>query len=104
MFSSHTPMLLSPAVRRGLLIAVGFVVLQQLCGINTVIYYGPQIFALAGIDSTQHAILATLLVSIMNMLATVIALFLVDRIGRKPLLYWGIGGMLVALLLLAFPF
>jgi sugar porter (SP) family MFS transporter len=96
--------LLSPAARRGLLIAVGFVVLQQLCGINTVIYYGPQIFALAGIGSNQHAILATLLVSVMNMLATVIALFLVDRIGRKPLLYWGIGGMLASLLLLAFTF
>jgi sugar porter (SP) family MFS transporter len=96
--------LLSPAARRGLLIAVGFVVLQQLCGINTIIYYGPQIFGLAGIDSNQHAILATLLVSVMNMLATVIALFLVDRIGRKPLLYWGIGGMLGSLLLLAFTF
>lgn len=96
--------LLSPAARRGLLIAVGFVVLQQLCGINTVIYYGPQIFALAGIDSNRHAILATLLVSVMNMLATVIALFLVDRIGRKPLLYWGVGGMLVSLLVLAFTF
>jgi sugar porter (SP) family MFS transporter len=96
--------LFSPAARRGLLIAVGFVVLQQLCGINTVIYYGPQIFALAGIDSNQHAILATLLVSVMNMLATVIALFLVDRIGRKPLLYWGVGGMLVSLFLLAFTF
>lgn len=94
--------LLSPAARRGLVIAVGFVVLQQLCGINTVIYYGPQIFALAGIDTTQHAILASLFVSVMNMLATVIALFLVDRIGRKPLLYGGVGGMLASLLLLAF--
>jgi sugar porter (SP) family MFS transporter len=96
--------LLSPAARRGLLIAVGFVVLQQLCGINTIIYYGPQIFALAGIDSNQHAILASLLISIVNMLATVIALFCVDRIGRKPLLYGGVGGMLASLLLLAFTF
>ena len=90
--------------RRGLLIAVGFVVLQQLCGINTVIYYGPQIFALSGIDSNQHAILASVLVSVVNMLATVVALFLVDRIGRKPLLYAGVGGMLASLLVLAFTF
>jgi sugar porter (SP) family MFS transporter len=96
--------LLSPAARRGLLIAVGFVVLQQLCGINTIIYYGPQIFALAGIDSNRHAILASLLVSIVNMLATLVALVCVDRIGRKPLLYGGIGGMLASLLLLAFTF
>jgi sugar porter (SP) family MFS transporter len=90
--------------QRGLVIAVGFVVLQQLCGINTVIYYGPQIFALAGINSNQHAILASVLISVMNMLATVIALFLVDRIGRKPLLYAGVGGMLASLLVLAFTF
>jgi sugar porter (SP) family MFS transporter len=90
--------------RRGLLIAVGFVALQQLCGINTVIYYGPQIFALSGIDSNQHAILASVLISVMNMLATVVALFLVDRIGRKPLLYAGVGGMLASLLVLAFTF
>jgi sugar porter (SP) family MFS transporter len=96
--------LLSPSARRGLLIAVGFVVLQQLCGINTIIYYGPQIFALAGINSNQHAILASLLVSIVNMLATLVALLCVDRIGRKPLLYGGIGGMLASLLLLAFTF
>ncbi len=96
--------LLSPAARRGLLIAVGFVVLQQLCGINTIIYYGPQIFALAGIDSNRHAIFASLLVTIVNMLATLVALVCVDRIGRKPLLYGGIGGMLVSLLLLAFTF
>jgi sugar porter (SP) family MFS transporter len=96
--------LLSPSARRGLLIAVGFVVLQQLCGINTIIYYGPQIFALAGINSNQHAILASLLVSIVNMLATLVALVCVDRIGRKPLLYGGIGGMLGSLLLLAFTF
>ncbi len=96
--------LLSPAARRGLLIAVGFVVLQQLCGINTIIYYGPQIFALAGINSNQHAILASLLVSVVNMLATLVALFCVDRIGRKPLLYGGVGGMLISLLLLTFTF
>jgi sugar porter (SP) family MFS transporter len=96
--------LLSPAARRGLLIAVGFVVLQQLCGINTIIYYGPQIFALAGIDSSQHAILASLLISIVNMVATLVALVCVDRIGRKPLLYGGVGGMLASLLVLTFTF
>lgn len=92
------------AARRGLVIAVGFVVLQQLCGINIVIYYGPQIFAMAGIDSNAHAIFASVLISLMNMFATVIALFLVDRVGRKPLLYAGAGGMLVSLLVLASMF
>ena len=64
----------SPAVRTSLLIAVGFTVLQQVTGINTIIYYGPRIFALAGITSNRNAIFATLLVAVTNMLATVIAL------------------------------
>jgi len=94
----------TPAVRRGLVIAVGFVVLQQFTGINAVIYYGPQIFALAGITSNENAIFAALLVSVMNMLATIIALFLVDRLGRKPLLYAGLSGMMASLFVLAYSF
>ncbi len=94
----------SPAVRYSLLIAVGFTVLQQVTGINTIIYYGPRIFLLAGITSNKSAIFATLLIAITNMLATIIALVLVDRAGRKPLLYVGISGMTASLFLLAYSF
>ncbi|WP_263367816.1 sugar porter family MFS transporter [Edaphobacter bradus] len=94
----------SPAVRPSLLIAVGFTVLQQVTGINTIIYYGPQIFALAGITENKSAIFATLLVAAVNVLATVIALVLVDRAGRKPLLYAGVGGMTLSLFLLSYSF
>jgi sugar porter (SP) family MFS transporter len=93
-----------PAVRTSLFIAVGFTVLQQVTGINTIIYYGPQIFALAGITSNKSAIFATLLVAVTNMLATIIALVLVDRVGRKPLLYAGVSGMTACLVLLAYSF
>jgi sugar porter (SP) family MFS transporter len=94
----------SPAVRGSLFIAVGFTVLQQVTGINTIIYYGPQIFSLAGISSNKNAIFATLLVAITNVVATVIALLLVDRLGRKPLLYAGVGGMTVSLFVLSLCF
>ena len=94
----------SPAVRRSLLIAVGFTVLQQVTGINTIIYYGPKIFSLAGITSNRNAIFATLLVAVVNVLATVIALIFVDRIGRKPLLYMGVGGMTASLFVLSYAF
>jgi sugar porter (SP) family MFS transporter len=94
----------SPAVRNSLFIAVGFTVLQQVTGINTIIYYGPRIFSLAGITSNKSAIFATLLVAITNVLATIIALALVDRVGRKPLLYAGVGGMTASLFLLAYSF
>jgi sugar porter (SP) family MFS transporter len=94
----------TPNMRKALFVAVGFTVLQQVTGINTIIYYGPQIFALAGIGSDKNAIFATLLVAVVNVLATIIALVLVDRVGRKPLLYWGVGGMTLSLFLLAYAF
>ncbi len=96
--------LLTPAVRGSLFIAVGFTVLQQVTGINTIIYYGPQIFELAGIGTHSNSILATLLVAVVNVIATVVGITLVDRVGRKPLLYVGVGGMTVALFLLAYSF
>lgn len=94
----------TPAVRKALLVAVGFTVLQQVTGINTIIYYGPQIFALAGVSSDKSAIFATFLVAAVNVLATIIALVLVDRVGRKPLLYWGVSGMTLSLFVLAWSF
>src|ERR1700678_3354458 len=94
----------SPAVRGSLFIAVGFTVLQQVTGINTIIYYGPQIFSLAGISSDKSAIFATFLVAVVNVLATIIALALVDKVGRKPLLYAGVGGMTISLFVLAYSF
>ena len=94
----------SPAVRWALFIAVGFTVLQQVTGINTIFYYGPQIFLLAGIGSDKSAIFSTLVLALLNVLATIIALPLVDRIGRKPLLYCGVGGMMLSLFLLSYAF
>ena len=94
----------SPAVRGSLFIAVGMTVLQQVTGINTIIYYGPQIFALAGSASHSSAILATFAVAIVNVIGTVVGIVLVDRLGRKPLLYVGVTGMAVALFALSFAF
>jgi sugar porter (SP) family MFS transporter len=96
--------LFTPAVRKSVFIACGFTVLQQVTGINTIIYYGPQIFELAGIASHSSSILATLLVAVVNVIATIVGIMLVDRVGRKPLLYVGVGGMTVALFTLAFAF
>ncbi len=96
--------LLTPAVRGSVFIAAGFTVLQQVTGINTIIYYGPQIFELAGISSHSNSILATLIVTIVNVIGTVVGITLVDRVGRKPLLYVGVGGMTIALFALAFAF
>jgi MFS transporter, SP family, galactose:H+ symporter len=96
--------LLSPALRRPLLIGIGLAVLQQVTGINTVIYYGPQIFQLAGAGGNEAALLATTIVGIVNVVLTVVAIVAIDRWGRKPLLYLGVAGMGIALTALALAF
>lgn len=93
-----------PGVRLALFIGVSLAVLQQITGINTVIYYGPQIFQMAGIASASASILAQTIVGTVNCLMTLVAIFFVDRIGRKPLLYAGLAGMFVGLAALAISF
>ena len=93
-----------PSLRLALFIGVALAVLQQITGINTVIYYGPQIFEMAGISSDSASILAQTLVGTVNCLMTLVAIFFVDRVGRKPLLYAGLTGMFVALATMAFAF
>lgn len=89
--------LFRPGLRVALLVGVGLAVFQQLVGINTVIYYAPTIFGYAGFSSASAAILATSIVGVMNVLATILSLLLVDRLGRRALLLGGIIGMAVTL-------
>ncbi|MEO6467802.1 MAG: MFS transporter, partial [Acidimicrobiia bacterium] len=88
---------LGRTARAALIIAVGLALVQQLTGINTVIYYAPRIFKAAGLGSSSAAIWASVSVSVVNVGATFIAIRFVDRVGRKPLLFIGITGMVVAL-------
>lgn len=96
--------LLSATLRPALVIGIGLAVFQQFTGINTVIYYAPTIFQMAGLQSKSSAILATAGVGVVNVLVTVLALELLDRVGRRPLLIWGLIGMIVSLALLGFGF
>jgi SP family galactose:H+ symporter-like MFS transporter len=75
-----------PSLRVALIVGVGLAVFQQFVGINTVIYYAPTIFQQAGFASATNAILATSVVGIVNVLATIVAILLVDRLGRRMLL------------------
>lgn len=91
--------------RKPLIVAGGLAVLQQLTGINAIIYYANTIFAAAGFDSPTQQSLATLwAVGGVNVVATLIAVLYVDRFGRKPLLTIGSWGMLLSLLLVAGAF
>ncbi len=87
-----------------LLIGVGLAIFQQITGVNTIIYYTPTILQMAGFKSASSAILATVLVGGVNLVMTVIALFLMDRVGRRPLLLIGIAGMAISLAHLGYMF
>ena len=82
-----------PGLRVALIIGITLAVLGQVSGINTVIYYAPNIFLQAGFESARAAVWATVLVGITNFIATVISLMVVDKVGRRPLLLLGAGGM-----------
>jgi MFS transporter, SP family, galactose:H+ symporter len=96
--------LLSRQVRPALVVGLGLAIFQQITGINTVIYYAPRILEAAGFNSASGAILATAGVGVVNVGMTIIAMFLVDRAGRRPLLLVGIAGMIITLGLLGLSF
>ena len=96
--------LFTSSVRPALVVGIGLAILQQVTGINTVIYYAPIIMQSAGIPSASGAILATAGVGLVNVLMTVLSMWLIDRVGRRPLLLTGIAGMAVTLGVLGFAF
>ncbi len=96
--------LLNPLVKPALLIGIFLAIFQQVTGINTVIYYAPTIFQFAGISSASAAIFATVLVGLVNVVMTVVAIVLLDRIGRRPLLLIGLAGMTLSLIILGSAF
>ncbi len=94
---SAAPGILGPGLRRPLMIGVGLAVFQQVTGINTVIYYAPTIFQFTGVATASSAILATVGVGAVNVTLTLVAMALLDRAGRRPLLLTGLAGMVLSL-------
>jgi sugar porter (SP) family MFS transporter len=93
--------LFAPTIRPALIVAVGLFFLQQLSGINAVIYYAPDIFEQAGFDNADTQIFATVGIGIINLATTILAMFLIDRIGRRPLLVLGFAGTAATMLIIA---
>jgi sugar porter (SP) family MFS transporter len=86
-----------PWLRTALIIAIGIMFVQQFVGINTIIYYAPTVFIIAGFAGPKAAIAATVSVGVVNVLSTVLSMFLIDKIGRRKLYFIGLTGMAVAL-------
>ena len=82
-------------------IGLGIMIIQMTTGINAIIYYAPTIFKMIGFSSNQDALFITIFIGLINFLMTFVAIILVDKIGRKPLLYIGLSGMLISLVVLS---
>jgi MFS transporter, SP family, sugar:H+ symporter len=86
-------------VRPALIVAIGLAVFQQLVGINTIIYYAPTTLTSVGYGA-ESAIYANLAIGALNVALTVVAIRIVDRVGRKPMLLVGLVGMITSLVVL----
>lgn len=95
--------LLQPGIFKAVLIGAAIAILGQFMGVNAVLYYGPTIFEKAGL-SGGDALFSQVLVGIVNVVTTVIAVFIIDKVGRKKLVYYGVSGMVLSLLLIGFYF
>ena len=95
--------LLKPGMRKAVLIGAAIAILGQFMGVNAVLYYGPSIFENAGI-SGGDSLFCQVLIGIVNMLTTALALAIIDQVGRKKLVYYGVSGMIVSLILIGFYF
>ncbi|WP_081871591.1 sugar porter family MFS transporter [Parvularcula oceani] len=96
-------MTLGGKVRPIVWVGIGLAVFQQLVGINVIFYYGAVLWQSAGFTESD-ALLQNVLTGGSGILAVLLCLAMVDRVGRKPLLFWGSVGMAVALGVMAFAF
>nr|XP_027190079.1 polyol transporter 5-like isoform X2 [Cicer arietinum] len=91
----------TPAVRHIVIAALGIHFFQQASGIDAVVLYSPTIFRKAGLESDTEQLLATVAVGLCKTVFILVATFLLDRVGRRPLLLSSVGGMVISLLTLA---
>lgn len=84
-------------------LAILMALFNQLSGINAIIYFAPRVFEMAGISS-ENALFSTIGIGIVNLFATMLGLYLIDRIGRKKLMYIGSFGYIISLALIAYSF
>ena len=100
---SEWSLLMKPGIFKAVIIGVCIAILGQFMGVNAVLYYGPSIFENAGL-SGGDSLFYQVLVGLVNTLTTVLALVIIDKVGRKKLVYYGVSGMVVSLILIGLYF
>jgi sugar porter (SP) family MFS transporter len=96
-------LLTSAAARPALILGISLAAVQQFSGINTIMSYAPKIMEETGLN-LSHSILYSVIIGALNVVVTVVAVRLVDRLGRRPLMLGSLAGMFVALALLGLTF
>jgi sugar porter (SP) family MFS transporter len=96
-------LILAPGIKIAIFLGVSLAVLQQFTGIDAIIYYGPRIMETAGF-ALSDALGSQVIIGTINLLFTLLAIWLIDKIGRKPLLLSGTLGMLLSLIVIGFLF
>lgn len=92
-----------PSMKLVMSIGIVIAVLQQITGINSVFFYAPMIFEQSGIG-TDAAFIQAILVGLINVVFTIVAMALIDKLGRKPLLAIGVTGIAISMFVLAYSF
>ena len=92
--------LFKPGMRMAMIIGIVLAMFSQITGINAIIYYAPEIFKTAGFGA-ESALMQTVVIGLVNTLFTFVAIWLIDQVGRKKLLIWGLAGMAISLTAIA---
>jgi len=96
---SDWKMLFQPGIRKAVIIGCAIAILGQFMGVNAVLYYGPSIFEQSGLSSGDSLFYQSL-IGLVNVLTTILALLIIDKVGRKKLVYVGVTGMILSLILI----
>ncbi|MBU6148764.1 MAG: MFS transporter [Verrucomicrobia bacterium] len=97
-------MTFGPEIKKPLILGILLASLQQVTGINAIIYYAPSLLLQEGIASRDIALFASVGIGVVNFIMTIFAIYFVDRLGRKPLLVYGSVGMILGLILSLFGY
>ncbi|WP_372934441.1 sugar porter family MFS transporter [Mariniphaga sediminis] len=100
---SDWKVLMQPGFRKAVIIGSAIAILGQFMGVNAVLYYGPSIFESSGLSSGDSLFYQSLIGTV-NMVTTVLALLVIDKVGRKKLVYFGVSGMVLSLVFIGFYF
>lgn len=95
--------LFKPAYSKPVMLAVLFAVFNQVSGINAIIYFAPRIFEMAGLGK-DSALLSSAGIGLINLVSTLVGISLIDKFGRKVLMFWGSLGLITSLVLVAQAF